>query len=132
MTHADFPLPIVIAGYLGSTAFSVWLLLMLLKLGSIVRGKDANPPNGQLQQSVNALENRVSKIEAAQDAIRHEMREDTQSILKAGEERSAKLHERINPVIESLSFIKGQGEAFVTSFNNLATILVAQGKQKND
>ncbi len=95
------------------------------------KSKAGSPPNEQLQQSVKALEDRLAKLETAHDDIREAMRTDTSEILTKGEERAAKLHERMNPVIENLAFIKGQNEAFTTSFNNLAAVLVAQGKQKS-
>lgn len=54
------------------------------------------------------LHKRVERVEADLHEIRAEMKRDRDAILRAGEERAVKLHERINAVLAAVSELKGR------------------------
>ncbi|MEW6307398.1 MAG: hypothetical protein AB1705_28435 [Verrucomicrobiota bacterium] len=59
-----------------------------------------------------ALKREVKNLEAKIDqnlaAIRSEMKQDRDAMLLAGEERAAKIHDRVNKVLEAVSELKGR------------------------
>jgi len=69
------------------------------------------------------IEARVLETERTIDAIRNEMKSDRIALMEVGEGRAKELHNRINPITENTAMIKGQMEAFTTSFQNFTKIL---------
>ena len=115
--------PLAIAEWLACLAFLVVLLNGLLKLADRVRGKPISPPNKQLEASQRALEERVRALEAGQDKMLSELHQMHVSLLQTGEERATKMHNRINPLMENTSAIKGSMEAFMTTFRSFTDLL---------
>ena len=51
------------------------------------------------------------------------MKGDRIALMEVGEGRAKDLHDRINPITENTAMIKGQMEAFTSSFQNFTRIL---------
>jgi hypothetical protein len=53
----------------------------------------------------------AEKVETRFEDLRCELREDRTEILKAGEERAVKLHERCNAILQAVSEVRGEMHA---------------------
>lgn len=53
----------------------------------------------------------AEKVESRFEDLRQELREDRTEILKAGEERAVKLHERCNAILQAVSEVRGEVHA---------------------
>jgi hypothetical protein len=110
--------PVQIAAWLGCLAFGLMLFNEGAKFVDRIRGKAPHPPNEQLEFSVAAMDRRVCKLEEESAKIRAKMEADKSEILRAGELRAEKLHNRINPLAESIEGLKSAME-----LNNQQTVL---------
>jgi hypothetical protein len=102
------PQSLDLAGWLGCFAFLVMLINGALKLADRVRGKSPCPPNEELDADFNGLDLRVARLEAQVEIIRAEMRNDRDALMRAGEERAGKIHDRINALGERLTVAVGE------------------------
>lgn len=104
--------------------FAAWIacaggVLWILNQGKkFISGFQEQPPPNQTyatKQEVAELKNEMrAQWERINDAIRslgEEMKRDKTEILKAGEERITKVHERINVAITSVSELRGEMHA---------------------
>ncbi len=66
---------------------------------------------------------RVGKLEDTTAAIRSEMSQQTKDLTLSADRRSSILHNRINPMVETMSGLKGAQEAFVQSFDNFTEVM---------
>jgi hypothetical protein len=114
----EFNAPVQIAAWLGCLAFGLMLFNEGAKFVDRIRGKAPHPPNEQLEFSVAVMDRRVSKLEEDSARIWGKMEADKTEILRAGELRAEKLHNRINPLAESLEGLKSAVE-----LNNQQTVL---------
>ena len=110
--------PVQIAAWLGCLAFGLMLFNEGSKFVERIRGKAPHPPNEQLEFSVAAMDRRVCKLEEESGKIWAKMEADKSEILLAGELRAEKLHNRINPLAESIEGLKSAME-----LNNQQTVL---------
>lgn len=62
-----------LAAWLACLTFMVVLLVNGLKLSDRLRGKEPQPPNGQINQAVHGLADRVTKLESADENLRREL-----------------------------------------------------------
>lgn len=95
-----------------------WVIVILVALAagtnqlwemvSRWRGEAAEPPNGQLLQSIKQLNARMKVLEEWRGDLTNKMEADKNQILMAGEHRSEKIHERINEVLAKVSELKGR------------------------
>jgi hypothetical protein len=113
-----FSPPAQIAAWLGCLAFGLMLFNEGAKFVDRIRGKAPHPPNEQLEFSVAAMDRRVCKLEEESAKIWAKMEADKSEILRAGELRGEKLHNRINPLAESIEGLKSAME-----LNNQQTVL---------
>ena len=66
---------------------------------------------------------RVGRLEDLTGVIRKEVQEQTRELTISADRRSSILHNRINPLIETMSGLKGSQEAFVQSFDNFTAVM---------
>lgn len=108
----NLPASVDFAGWFGCLAFFVMFLNGLLKLADRARGKPPQPPNAALGADFQALSQRVGRLEVQVEIIRNEMKNDRDAIMRAGEERASKIHDRINALgerlTEAVSEIRGE------------------------
>ena len=116
----EFNAPVEIAAWLGCVAFGLMLFNEGAKFVDRIRGKTPHPPNEQLEFSVTAMDRRVCKLEEESDKIGAKMEADKTEILRAGELRAEKLHNRINPIGEGMEGLKAAVE-----LNNQQTVLLS-------
>jgi hypothetical protein len=116
----EFNAPVEIAAWLGCVAFGLMLFNEGAKFVDRIRGKTPHPPNEQLEFSVTAMDRRVCKLEEESDKIWAKMEADKTEILRAGELRAEKLHNRINPIGEGMEGLKAAVE-----LNNQQTVLLS-------
>ncbi|MCX7871982.1 MAG: hypothetical protein N2487_01705 [Verrucomicrobiae bacterium] len=98
----NFPASVDFAGWVGCLAFFVMFLNGILKLADRARGKPPQPPNAALGADFQALSQRVGKLEIQVETIRMEMKNDRDTLMRAGEERAIKINDRINALGERL------------------------------
>lgn len=60
------------------------------------------------QEQMDAIARRVDMVERQIEAMRSELKDDKTEILKAGEDRAEKLHNRINDVLQAVSQMRGE------------------------
>ena len=77
------------------------------------------------RREVDDLKARLVKVEDTTTMIRQEIAAAIDRQTGQQERRSTSLHNRLNPVAENLSGIKGSMEAFSTSFNNFTRVMEA-------
>ena len=112
--------PSEIAAWLACFAFVLMLVNSGFKFFRYVRGKDPEPPNSSLALALTQLATRVDKLETAYAHTSTELHNMHTELLKAGEDRSSKIHARMNPLIENTAAIKGYLEAMSRrSFGNI-------------
>ncbi len=109
-----------IAAWLGCLAFGLMLFNEGAKFVDRIRGKTPHPPNEQLEFCVMAMDRRVCKLEEESAKIWAKMEADKTEILRAGELRAEKLHNRINPIGEGMEGLKAAVE-----LNNQQTVLLS-------
>ena len=80
------------------------------------------------RREVQELDRRVIVTEQAVVDIRDQMSQDKVDLIASGEDRSTRLHRRIDPLIENTAALKASQEAFTESFKNFTAILVNQKK----
>ncbi len=71
---------------------------------------------------------RIEKLEEQDGTIRESMRSMKDDLVLSGDRRSSVLHNRINPIVETLAALKGSNEAFMESFRGFIKILEQQKK----
>ncbi|MGC8744545.1 MAG: hypothetical protein ACP5T0_11765 [Verrucomicrobiia bacterium] len=103
MIQSNLPPSVDFAGWLGCLAFLVMFLNGLLRLADRARGKPPHPPNAALGAEFQSLSQRVGRLEIQVETIRSEMKSDREAIMRAGEDRANRLHERINALGEKLT-----------------------------
>lgn len=99
--------PVQIGAWLGCLAFTVWIILLLLKLAERIRGKQPEPPNATLAVSSDHLAQRIGKCE--QDilsvnkrldmeisAIRAEIRENHDKAMLSGSQRGQQIYSQMD------------------------------------
>ncbi|HWD21061.1 MAG TPA: hypothetical protein VHB20_17470 [Verrucomicrobiae bacterium] len=100
-------------------SFTDWLLCLaafmailkyLMDFSDRVRGASPEPPNAQLQASHQQLAERVRKLEESTDRLWAKLESDKMEIMKSGEDRALKLHERINAILAAVSELRGRME----------------------
>lgn len=101
-------MPAQFASWIACAAFLLWLFLLIKKAIREVRGEEPHPPNVQLGQSVKEIRRRLETLERWREDLIRKMEEDKMEILKAGEERGGKIHERINEVLAAVSNLQGR------------------------
>lgn len=106
--NPQMPQSLDLAGWLGCLAFLTVLANGLLKLADRVRGKSSCPPNEELGAEFDALGHRVARLEADVDLIRTDLHADRDTLMRAGEDRASKIHERINALGEKLTAAVGE------------------------
>jgi len=98
-------------------SFTDWILCLaafmailkyLLDLADRLRGQAPQPPNAQLQAAHEQLTERVRRVEESADRLWDKLETDKMEILKSGEDRAAKLHDRINVILAAVSELRGQ------------------------
>lgn len=100
--------PASIAGWLACLGFVLWIVNLGFKLGDRLRGKPAQPSNTSLGATVTDMNRRVTKLEDWREALAAKLEADKIEIMSAGEERAAKIHERINTVLSAVSEVRGE------------------------
>jgi len=112
------------------------------------RGKPGQPANESLKLINDALEKRLATLEhdfkTERDenekhisersrtlfieikAVHHELSTKIDRQMELSEESRARLHERINPIVENTAEIKGRMEAFTSSFGNFSEVMQTQ------
>ena len=115
----EFNAPVEIAAWLGCLAFGLMLFNEGSKFVDRIRGKTPQPPNEQLEFSVTAMDRRVCRLEEDSARIWAKMEADKAEMLRAGEARCEKLHNRINPIAEGMEGLKSAVE-----LNNQQTVLL--------
>ncbi len=104
----EFSLPKSFTDWIVCLAAFMAILKYVLDLGDRLRGQPAEPPNAQLQASHLQLTERVRKVEESTDRLWSKLETDKMEILKSGEDRAAKLHERINVILAAVSEVRGR------------------------
>lgn len=82
----------------------------------------SKPANESLNQSQKDLERRIENLEHATKEISTKLEADVQRVLLSGAQRGARIHERIDPLIENTAHIKGQMEGLMTSIDAFAAM----------
>lgn len=121
--------------------------LTLAGCWKLLRGPKPQPPNEQLKQSQAELERRIEENEENQKALAVRMAADKEQIMASGSNRGktifAKIddtrrelqnevkhvRDRMDPIVENLSHIKGSMEAFTESFKNFTDIVKSQNRK---
>lgn len=85
-----------IAGWLACAAFVMMMINGGFKLAHNFKGEPPTPANSNLGQSVAELNRRVTVLESRHEELLEKMDEDKSEILKAGEDRARRLHDRID------------------------------------
>ena len=116
----EFNAPVEIAAWLGCLAFALMLFNEGSKLVDRIRGRAPQPPNEQLEFSVTAIDRRVCRLEEDSAKIWAKMEADKTEILRAGEARAEKLHNRINPIAEGMEGLKS-----AVDLNNQQSVLLS-------
>jgi hypothetical protein len=80
------------------------------------------------RREVQEIDRRVIVMETAMVDVRAAMAKDKVDLISNGEDRSSRLHRRIDPLIENTAALKASHEAFTESFKNFTNILVQQKK----
>jgi len=114
-----FDPPVAIAAWLGCLAFGLMLFNEGAKFVDRLRGKTPQPPNEQLEFSVQALDRRLTRLEEDSAKVWGKMEADKTDILLADEARAEKLHNRINPIAEGMEGVKS-----AMDLNNQQTVLL--------
>jgi hypothetical protein len=104
----DFSLPKSFADWMLCLAAFTAILKYMVDLGDRLRGQPSQPPNAQLQLSHEQLTERVRKLEESVDRLWAKLEADKMEIVKSGEDRCAKLHERINVILAVVSELRGR------------------------
>jgi|SRR5581483_7226563 len=104
----DFTPPKSFTDWLLCLAAFMAILKYLLDLADRLRGQSPEPPNAQLHASHEQLAERVRKLEEITDRLWAKLEIDKMEIVKSGEDRCAKLHERINAILAAVSELKGR------------------------
>jgi hypothetical protein len=104
----EFSLPKSFTDWILCLAAFMAILKYFLDLGDRVRGQAAEPPNAQLQSAHEQLTERVRKLEESTDRLWAKLEADKMEIVKSGEDRCAKLHERINVILAAVSELRGR------------------------
>ena len=63
--------------------------------------------NAEIQRDLKAMNHRLVSLEQWRGQILDKMEEDKNDVIRAGEHRAEKIHERINAVLTSVSELKG-------------------------
>lgn len=95
---------LIVLGFLASVAVNVATLL-----GQRTKQKREVSFAEQFvsQAEMDAVTARVDRVERQIEAMRDELKADKMELLKAGEERAAKIHERINTAITKVDSLSG-------------------------
>jgi hypothetical protein len=104
----EFSLPKSFTDWMLCLAAFTAILKYVSDLGDRLRGHAAEPPNAQLQLSHEQLTERVRKLEESTDRLWAKLEADKMEIVKSGEDRAAKLHERINAILAAVSELRGR------------------------
>jgi hypothetical protein len=104
----DFTLPKSFADWMLCLAAFIAILKYIVDLGDRLRGHPSLPPNAQLQVSHEQLAERVRKLEESSNRLWAKLEADKMEIVRSGEERCAKLHERINVILAAVSELRGR------------------------
>ena len=104
----DFTLPKSFTDWIVCLAAFLAILKYVIDLADRAKGPPAEPPNAQLQVSHEQLTERVRKLEESNDRLWAKLENDKLEILSSGEDRAAKLHERINAILAGLSELRGR------------------------
>jgi hypothetical protein len=99
--------PVEIAAWLGCLAFILLLLNEGVKFTDRLRGKTPHPPNEQLSVSMSEIERRVAKLEHSNIKIWAKMETDKNEVIRNGEQRAEKIHNRVNDVLQAVSELRG-------------------------
>jgi hypothetical protein len=120
------PPPLQFAAWLACAAFSLWFFLLVDKTIQRVRGKEPQPPNGQLESDQKDLKRRVKNLEDWRDNILAKLESDKREIIAAGEKRESKLSaeitaagDRIDALQAAVAGIPGEIMALLANARNL-------------
>lgn len=102
MTDITPSAPLELAAWMGSAAFALWLLLLVLKLGDRIRGRAPEPPNNLLSQTTQHLDARLVKCESRLDKMECAIRASEDKVLLAGSLRGKELYAQIGDVRKEL------------------------------
>lgn len=102
------PDAVTLAGFLACGFFVVSLVNQVMRL--MDRNKEQPRPidTYATKAELEVVRIDLKRVESSIIDLRHEMREDRETILKAGEERAVKIHDRINDVLAAVSEVKGE------------------------
>ena len=105
------PTPGQIAGFLGCLYF---LVAGWNEIESFFDRHKEHPAPAETyatKPELQRLAHDISDLEDNLDRLRDQLRTDHDNLLRAGEERATRLHERINAVFEAVSVLKGKVNA---------------------
>jgi hypothetical protein len=102
--------PNEIKAWLECLAWFSALVFLGVHIYKALKGKPApapQPPNESLKLEVEQLKDRITKLEKSSVALWCKLDTDKTEILKAGEDRAVKLHDRINVILSAVSELRG-------------------------
>jgi len=118
------PAPMEIAAWLACAAFTLWFFMLVDKAIQRVRGKEPQPPNGQLESDQKDLKRRVKSLEDWRDSILAKLEADKREIIAAGERRETKLSAEIKTAGDRIDVL----QATVANLPNEFMALLANAK----
>lgn len=115
LAEVPVPDPVFFMSFLGCGLF---LLMIMEKLKSLFGKTETQKREVSFseqyatKQEVNGVRDDVrsleEKLDLTTEKIREEMKHDRELILRAGEERAVKLHDRCNKILEGVSRMEGR------------------------
>lgn len=103
----EYSAPDQIKGWLECLFWFAAIFSALAFLKKTLSAPAPHPPNSSLALTVSQLSERVQKLESCYARITEKLEEDKDIILRAGEERVVKLHDRLNDVLSAVSELRG-------------------------
>jgi hypothetical protein len=112
-----------------------WFGAFVLCMGGLVKmfkGKSPEPPNQQLEATINDLKAGLQEVKEDNTKIWQAIDANLKLTEAANEKRAHDIHIRLNPAAEDIAEVKGQMKAFTLSFENFTRIItsLAQGKKQ--